>query len=44
MPKHTDVEACWADVPSAVKVARSNVVAKREINIIEKIFLNRRTL
>ena len=37
MPKTRDIQTHWVDVPSAVEVAPSNIVAKREISIIEKI-------
>ena len=43
MPKNTGIQTHWADDPSAVEIARSNVVAKREINIIEN-FKYRRIL
>ena len=36
MPKHSEIQTRWADVPSAVEIARSNVVPKREISIVEK--------
>ena len=29
MPKDTDIQTHWADVVSAVKIARSNVVAQK---------------
>ena len=36
-PKKTDIQTHWIDVPSAVEIVRSNVVAKREISIMENI-------
>ena len=40
MPKNTNIQTHWADVPLAVEKARSNVIAKREISITEKKFFN----
>ena len=34
---NTDIQTHWADTPSAAEIARSNVIAKREIDIMEKI-------
>ena len=39
MLKNIGIQMHWNDVPSAVEIAPSNMVAKREINIIEKISL-----
>ena len=33
MPKNTSIQTHWADVPSAVEIARLNVVTKRETSI-----------
>ena len=42
MPKTLTVRH-WADVSSAVEIARSNVIAKRECSIMEKILRSRQT-
>ena len=44
MPQNTDIQTHCIDVPSAAEIKRRNVVAKREISITEKKFLNRQTL
>ena len=44
MSKNTDVQTHWADISSAVEIARSKVVAKREISITKKFLKNRQTL
>ena len=36
MPQNTDIQTHWPVFPSAVEIARSDVVAKREISIMEK--------
>ena len=36
MPKNTGIQMQWVDVSSAVEIALSNMVAKKEISIIEK--------
>ena len=36
MPKSTDILTGWVDVPSPVEIARSNMVAKKKISVIEK--------
>ena len=39
MPKDTDIQSHWADVPSAVETVRSNVVAQKRNQYGGKIFL-----
>ena len=42
--KNADIQTHWTDVPSAVEIAQSNVVATREISTLRFFFLNCQTL
>ena len=44
MFESTDTQTHWVDGPSAVEIARSTAVAKREISIMKKTLKNRQTL
>ena len=44
LAQNTDIQTHWNDVPSAVVIVRSYVVAKREISVMKKNSKNRQAL